>query len=116
MQEDIHSTAPPPPKSENWIVVELKKNVVSLMIGGAIGLYMYLNTARDSQMSLTSKVETNTRNIERLMESDKEEDKQRTEFLLSLNNATQAINRLAIDVKKIQDQQEKNTEQLLNRR
>ena len=115
---EIHNTnaSPATPAPENWFIDALKKQSVAIIIFLAGGFYVFVWNSHDNSRDTKYQTDANTKAIERLIAADKEQTDTLNQFLIGMTKMSEAVNRLAQDVQKIQDQQQKNTEILLNRK
>ena len=101
---------------EHWLLDGLKKQAVAVVFAALWAFYTFVWNSHDSVRDLKYQVDTNTKAIEKLQIADKEQADTQNQFLIALTKVSEAQNRLAQDVKDIQEQQRKNTELLLNRK
>lgn len=118
MQDEIHSTGAPGAKKgpDGWLVDGLKKQAVTVFIAVFWAFYTFIWNSQTNQTDIKHEVENNSKAIEKLISADKEQSDLNNQFLIGLTKSSEAINRMALDIRDIQTQQQKNTEQLLQNR
>lgn len=118
MSEELHSTNAPTGQKplDNWFAEAVKKQTVAIFCGAVFLLYQFFWNSHDSQKDLNYQVTSNTKAIEKLITADKEQSETMNNFLIALTKVSEAENRLASDVRDMQEQQRKNTEMIFNRK
>lgn len=93
-----------------------KKFLPSAIFGVVIILGTFFWNANSGQSQLAFQTEANRKAIEQNAENTKQNAENLNQFLIALTKLSEAQNRLAEDVKAIQQQQQRNTEMLINRK
>lgn len=115
MPDEIQQTQTKPP-AENWFVDGLKKQSVTVAFAAVFAFYTFFWNSHDSAKDQKYQIDTNTKSIEHLAQAQKEQVDSMNQFLIAITKVGEAQNRLASDVRDMQQQQQRNTEQLLNRK
>ena len=116
MSDEIHNSRPPARLTDNWFVDGLKKQSAAVLFALLWAFYAFIWNSRDSGRDLKYQVDANTKAIEKLLQADSARGETQNQFLIALTKLSEAQNRLASDVRDIQQAQQKNTELLLNRK
>lgn len=106
----------PEKKQDSFFVDALKKNSVTITMAVLFALYTFFWNSHDSARDLKNQVDAMDKTIARMQKVDEDQAKAQTDTLIAMTKMSEALNRLAQDVGKIQEQQQKNTDLLLNRK
>ena len=115
-QNDIHLTANASPKAPDSMAENFKKYVPAAVFAVFVILASYVWTQNNGQSQLVFQVNQNQKVIEQLAANNKANADTMNQFLIMLTKQSEAQNRLAEDLKAVQQNQQRINDAMLDRK